>query len=177
MSTCVRWSIILVLCTCGWTFTALAEQRPAPRGELRIVDKRWSNRFSIENHVLALMDARMARGQHSSLILYYEYVFGGSHDWVDEAPALRQFLMQLRSTSDPVQQQAIAAQMERHIRDQASFLFLHAPLQLYALNKEVNFEPHPSGLLLLPTTSVTDQHWSVRDGQQGARAMQGSMPK
>ena len=126
---------------------------------------------------IALMDARMARGQHSPLILYYEYVFGGSHDWVDEAPALRQFLMQLRSTSEAAQQQAIAAQMERHIRDQAYFLFLYAPLQLYAVNKEVNFEPHPSGLLFLSTTSVTDQHWSVRDGQKGAGEMQGSMPK
>ena len=63
------------------------------------------------------------------------------------------------------------------MRDQASSLFLYAPLQLYAVNKEVNFEPHPSGLLLLSTISVTDQHWSVRDGQKGAGEMQGSMPK
>ena len=48
----VRWSMLLVLCICGWTLTALAEPRLAPRGELRIVDKRWSNRFSIENHVI-----------------------------------------------------------------------------------------------------------------------------
>jgi peptide/nickel transport system substrate-binding protein len=130
-----------------WYFVSLQkQQQPAPWPT-------WD---------IALMDARMARGQHSPLILYYEYVFSGSYDWVDETPALRQFLMQLRSTSDPVQQQAITAQMERHIRDQASFLFLYAPLQLYAVNKEVNFEPHPSGLLFLPTTSVTDQHWSVR---------------
>jgi hypothetical protein len=45
------------------------------------------------------------------------------------------------------------------------------------VNKEVNFAPHPSGLLMLSTTSVTDQHWSVRDGQQGAGEMQGSLPK
>ena len=51
---------------------------------------------------------------------------------------------------------------ERSTRDQASFLFLYVPLQLYAVNKEVNFEPYPSGLLFLSTTSVTDQHWSVR---------------
>ena len=52
MNICVRWSMILILCACGWTLTARAEQRPAPRGELRIVDKRSSNHFSIENHVL-----------------------------------------------------------------------------------------------------------------------------
>jgi peptide/nickel transport system substrate-binding protein len=44
--------MLLVLCTFGWTLTALAEPRPAPRGELRIVDKRWSDRWSIENHVI-----------------------------------------------------------------------------------------------------------------------------
>ena len=96
------------------------------------------------------------------LQLYYDYVFGGGHDWVDEAPALHQLHMQLRHTGEVAPQQAIVAQMERHTRDQASFLFLYAPLQLYAVNKEVNFEPHPSGLLFLSTTSVTDQHWSVR---------------
>jgi peptide/nickel transport system substrate-binding protein len=126
---------------------------------------------------IALMDVRAGKGQHSPIILYYDYVFGGGHDWVDEAPALRQLHMQLRHTGEAAQQQAIAAQMERHTRDQASFLFLYAPLQLYAVNKEVTFAPHPSGLLWLSTTSVTDQRWSVRDGQQGAGEMQGTLPK
>ena len=67
--------------------------------------------------------------------------------------------------------------MERHIRDQALFLFLYAPIHFYAVNKEVNFVPHPSGMLLLDATGVTEQHWSVRDGQKGAGEMQGSMPK
>jgi hypothetical protein len=58
--------------------------------------------------------------------------------------------------------------MERYTRDQAYFLFLYAPLQLYAVNKEVNFEPHPSGLLFLPATSVTEQHWSVRKQKAAA---------
>ena len=53
-------------------------------------------------------------------------------------------------------------QMERHIRDQAYLLFLYTPLELYAVNKEVKLVPHPSGLLRLADTSVTDQHWSVR---------------
>jgi hypothetical protein len=44
--------MLLVLCTFAWTLTARAEQMPTPRGELRIVDKRSSNRWSIENHVI-----------------------------------------------------------------------------------------------------------------------------
>jgi peptide/nickel transport system substrate-binding protein len=111
---------------------------------------------------IALMDARTSMSPYSPLQIYYEYVFGGGHDWVDEAPALRQLFMQLRYTGEAAPQRALVAQMERHTRDQALFLFLYVPLQLYAVNKEVNFAPHPSGLLWLSTTSVTDQHWSVR---------------
>ena len=35
--------IILVLVTCGWGTMSVGEQTPAPRGELRIVDKNPSN--------------------------------------------------------------------------------------------------------------------------------------
>ena len=30
--------IVLVLVTCGWSTRSMGEQRPAPRGELRVVD-------------------------------------------------------------------------------------------------------------------------------------------
>jgi peptide/nickel transport system substrate-binding protein len=59
------------------------------------------------------------------------------------------------------QQQAIR-QMERHTRDQAYFLFLYNPIQLFAVNKAVEFVPYVSTLLKLDETSVTEQHWSVR---------------
>jgi peptide/nickel transport system substrate-binding protein len=112
---------------------------------------------------IALIATRDASVVISPLPAYYEFVFGGQSDWVDdEPPALRELLARLLGTGERAQQQAVAAQMERHIRDQALFLFLYAPIQLYAVNKEVNFVPHPSGLLYLPMTSVTEQHWSVR---------------
>jgi mono/diheme cytochrome c family protein len=53
-------------------------------------------------------------------------------------------------------------QMERHIHDQAYFLFLYNPMQLYAVNKAVAFVPHATTLLGLAGTSVMDAHWSVR---------------
>jgi hypothetical protein len=52
--------------------------------------------------------------------------------------------------------------MERHTRDQAYFLFLYNPIQLFAVNKAVEFVPYVSTLLKLNETSVTEQHWSVR---------------
>ena len=56
--------------------------------------------------------------------------------------------------------------MERHTRDHAYFLFLYNPIQLFAVNKAVEFVPYVTTLLKLAETGVTAQHWSV---QQGAR--------
>ena len=53
-------------------------------------------------------------------------------------------------------------QMERHTRDQAYFLFLYNPVQLYAVNKAVEFVPYVTTTFNLVETSVTAQHWSVR---------------
>ena len=47
-----------------------------------------------------------------------------------------------------------------------SVLFLYNPIQLFAVNKGVEFVPHVTTLLKLGETSVTEQHWSVR--KQGA---------
>jgi ABC-type transport system substrate-binding protein len=36
-------SVILILCTLGWSASSFGQERPAPRGELRIVDKNPDN--------------------------------------------------------------------------------------------------------------------------------------
>ena len=67
-------------------------------------------------------------------------------------------------TVDREQQQGLIRQMERHTREQAYLLFLYSPIGLYAVHKVVEFVPHVNGLLHLGETSVTDEHWSVRQG-------------
>ena len=57
--------------------------------------------------------------------------------------------------------------MERHTRDQAYFLFLYNPIQLYAVNKAVQFVPYVNGIIRLTETSVTADHWSVRKQKAG----------
>jgi peptide/nickel transport system substrate-binding protein len=99
--------------------------------------------------------------------VYRMYALDGEYDWVLEQPELRQLYEQVTHTSDRAQQQALIQQMERHTRDQAYFLFLYNLIQLYAVNKAVEFVPHPSGLLSLAETAVTAQHWSVREAPQG----------
>ena len=59
-------------------------------------------------------------------------------------------------------QRALIRQMERHTHEQAYFLFLYNPIQLYAVNKAVEFVPHVTTTLELDETGVTAEHWSVR---------------
>jgi peptide/nickel transport system substrate-binding protein len=98
---------------------------------------------------------------------YSVFALGGRYyDWVLEEPELQQLYAQVLRTVDREHQQALIRQMERHIRDQAYFLFLYHPIKLYAVNKAVEFVPYVSTTLNFAETSVTEQHWSVR--QQGA---------
>jgi peptide/nickel transport system substrate-binding protein len=94
--------------------------------------------------------------------VYRMYALNGEYDWVSEQPELRQLYEQVTRTSNRAQQQALIQQMERHTHGQAYFLFLYNLIQLYAVNKAVEFVPHPSGLLSLAETAVTAQHWSIR---------------
>jgi ABC-type transport system substrate-binding protein len=99
-----------------------------------------------------------------AILLYHEYALAaGSASWVaPEPPELRRLYDQVLRTVDRETQQALIRQMERHTRDQAYFLFLYNPIQLYATNKAVVFVPYVYSGLILAETSVTDQHWSVR---------------
>jgi peptide/nickel transport system substrate-binding protein len=102
----------------------------------------------------------------TALYLYSAFALDGAHDWVGEAPELRQLHEQVVFAMDGEQQQALIRQMERHTHDQAYFLFLYNPIGLYAVNKAVEFVPHMSTTLNLAETSVMAEHWSVR--KQGA---------
>jgi ABC-type transport system substrate-binding protein len=97
---------------------------------------------------------------------YTVFALDGASDWVMEAPELRRLYAQVLATVDREHQQELIRQMERHTRDQAYFLFLYNPIQLFAVNKAVAFVPYRTTKLILAETSVTEQHWSVR--HQGA---------
>jgi peptide/nickel transport system substrate-binding protein len=101
-------------------------------------------------------------GNFPAFALYHYYALEGPYDWVVEDPEFRQLYGQLLGTVDRSAQQAVSRQMERHARDQAYFLFLYNPFQLYAVNKAVQFVPYATTHLVFAETSVTEQHWSVR---------------
>ena len=102
--------------------------------------------------------------------LYRVYALDGVQDWIGEQPALRQLYEQALGTVDRERQPAFIRQMERHTSEQAYFLFLYNAIQLYAVNKAVEFVPHVDTRLNLTETGVTEQHWSVR--QQKATGQQ-----
>lgn len=97
-------------------------------------------------------------------LLYHYFMLDGPYDWITEQPDLRALYAQVLRTVDPDRQQALIRQMEQHTAEQAYLLFLHNPIQLYAVNKAVRFVPYVNGLLSFVESSVTDQHWSVRKG-------------
>jgi len=93
---------------------------------------------------------------------YHDLALDGAYDWVSEEPELRQLYAQVLQTVDQEQQQSLIRQMERHTSAHAYFLFLYNPIQLYAVNKNVEFVPYVTTDLILARTSVTAAHWSVR---------------
>ena len=108
-------------------------------------------------------------GYFPALSFYANFVFGsGLSDWVSEEPELRQLYDQVMSTVDREQQQEVIRQMERHTSEQAYFLFLYSPIQLFAANNAVEFLPSMNTYASFVESSVTEQHWSVRETQKAA---------
>ena len=68
----------------------------------------------------------------------------------------------MAGTVDEEAQDQKMRQMEQYIYDRAYAVFIYSPLNLYAVNKEVNFVPQKFLRMRLKETSVTDNHWSVR---------------
>jgi peptide/nickel transport system substrate-binding protein len=101
-------------------------------------------------------------GNFPAFALYHFFALEGPYDWVVEEPELRQLYGQILRTVNRGDQQVLSRQMERHARDQAYFLFLYNPIQLYAVNKAVQMVPYATTHLIFAEMSVTEQHWSVR---------------
>lgn len=100
---------------------------------------------------------------------YHEVALEGPYDWIGEEPALRGLYEQVLRTLDWDHQQRLIRQMERYTHEQAYFLFLYNPIQLYAVNKAVAFVPYMTTRLILTETAVTEQHWSVRKQKAAAQ--------
>lgn len=115
------------------------------------------------------LTSRADRGNFPVYLFYYLHALDGFNDWVSEQTELRQLYEQTLSTVGRDRQQAVIHQMERHTHEQAYFLFLYNPIQLYAVNKAVEFVPYITGNLILAETAVTTEHRSVRKQKASAQ--------
>ena len=146
--------------------------------EVQLLDPAAYNRRTVLSHLeqppeqqpwdLALM-ATLDIQNFPVYLLYNYFALDGPYDWVLERPELPQFYAQALRTVDQQQQQGVIRQMERHTHDQAYFLFLYNPINLYAVSKTVAFEPYVTGNLILAETGVTEDHWSVRKQKAAAQ--------
>ena len=82
--------------------------------------------------------------------------------WIEYDPVYEKMWKDMAQTVDEKAQDEKMRQMEQYIYERAYMVFIYSPLNLYAVNKEVNFVPQKCGALRLKETSVTDNHWSVR---------------
>jgi peptide/nickel transport system substrate-binding protein len=89
-------------------------------------------------------------------------------DWrsIEYDPVLEEIWKDMASTADPKMHEEKIRKLARYFYDHIHSVTIYYPLTLYAVNKEVNFVPYRSGFFRLKETSVTDNHWSVRQENQ-----------
>jgi ABC-type transport system substrate-binding protein len=69
-------------------------------------------------------------------------------------------------TKDSVRRFQIYKRANEYIADQALQVATMSPLSLYGVNEDVNFVPQVSQYLYLDYSSVSDDHWSMREGAE-----------
>ena len=117
--------------------------------------------------------------------LYWDLLLWGNHDWykhpwsaffvyvpgtswstLPENDVLRDYTDRLlRSNMESGQYITLIAEFIRHIYENNYMVFLPSPNNVYAVNKEVVFNPGRSAFLYLRDLQVTDKHWSLRGDQ------------
>jgi len=83
--------------------------------------------------------------------------------WNEYDPADDEMWKDMARTVTPVVQGENIRHMVQYLYDRAYCVFIYSPLSLYAVNKAANFVPEKFQGLRLKETSVTDNHWSLRE--------------
>jgi peptide/nickel transport system substrate-binding protein len=93
------------------------------------------------------------------------FVYLPGNVWSTLPPDLQlsEFMDRLtRTNTESEDYVALLASFIRYVYENDLMLFLPNPNNVYAVNKEVVFEPGRSAFVYLRDLEVTDQHWSVR---------------
>jgi hypothetical protein len=102
-------------------------------------------------------------GHTGTTFLTYGLLEDSHYRWIVYDPIFEEDWKDMARTKDRETQEEKIRKLVRYVYDRAYHLFIYSPLTLYAVNKEVNFIPYQKLHLPLKETSVTDNHWSVRE--------------
>jgi peptide/nickel transport system substrate-binding protein len=105
--------------------------------------------------------------------LTYPYLDASGIRWIEYDPVYEKMWKDMARTVDEAAQDEKMRQLEQYVYDHAYAIFIYSPLDLYAVNKAVNFVPQKSVTLRLKETSVADNHWSVRSIADPAKPAKG----
>ncbi|MCK5268799.1 MAG: ABC transporter substrate-binding protein, partial [Spirochaetes bacterium] len=101
-------------------------------------------------------------GHSGAAHLTWPFLDSSGIRWIEYDPVYEKMWKDMARTVDEKTQDEKMRKMEQYIYDHAYAVFIYSPLNLYAVNKDVNFVPQKFLRLRLKETSVTDKHWSVR---------------
>lgn len=94
---------------------------------------------------------------------FFVYVPGTSWSTLPPNPTLADYTDRiLRTNTGSAEYVPLLAQFIRYIYENNYMVFLPSPNNVYAVNKEVVFNPGRSAFVYLRDLQVTDQHWSLR---------------
>jgi hypothetical protein len=98
-----------------------------------------------------------------STFLNMPFLEASDFRWIEYDPTYEERWNDMARTVDRTKQEEKIRALAKYIYERAYSLIIYSPVSLYAVNREVNFVPQRSGLLRLQETSVTENHWSIRE--------------
>jgi len=115
----------------------------------------------------------------------YDFLIWGSYDWIRHPwsaflvyrpssvwstigrdDLLENYIARLFQTAvEEAEYIPLLQNIIEYVYQQSYMLFLPSPNKVLALNKEVYFQPRPSAFIPLWEIEVSDNHWSLREGE------------
>jgi peptide/nickel transport system substrate-binding protein len=102
-------------------------------------------------------------GHSGAAHLIWPFLESSGIRWIEYDPVYEQMWKDMAGTVDARSQDEKMQKLDEYVYERAYAVYIYSPLDLYAVNKEVNFVPQKYCLLRLKETSVSDNHWSVRE--------------
>ena len=100
---------------------------------------------------------------HTGLSFLFGNLRESDWNWNEYDPVYEEMWKDMVTTVDAEAQEEKIRKMVKYRYERAWHISIYSPLTLYAVNKEVDFVPQKFQYLRLKETSVTDNHWSVRE--------------